>query len=172
MANVTNRFKIMDGPSHVTLHVYLASDGQSGELKNFCLLDPSDDLSPQMPRQQDLILKQVWYEVNGFNATLMFNSLNPWPAWTLTEGSNVAHDWRFFGGVRDYSSMPLFADADTPGQMTQVPQAGGPFTDPGVGGINSDGKLLVSTVGFTDVGDVASIVLWMEKRDRPNPQPV
>ena len=67
--------------------------------------------------------------------------------------------------------MPEFPEADTPGSSTGVIQTGA-SVDPLTGGLNSDGKLLISTNGFTDVGDTASFVLWLEKRDRPNPQPV
>lgn len=170
MANTVLRRKIMDGPSHVTLHVFLASDGQSGELTNFVILNPALDLNPIMPKQQDLIIKQVWYELGDFKVTFAFNSLVPYPVWTLTPGVDSMHDWRFFGGLSDYSSMPMFPDADTPAYPTSIPQAGEP--DPGTGGLNSDGKLLISTSGFTDLGRSGQFVLWLEKRDRPNPQPV
>lgn len=144
MANLVQPFKIMDGESHVTLHYFLQADGLEGELDNFVLLDPAVDLVPTMPKRQDLILKQIWYEVSGFTATLAFNALQPWPFWTLTPGVNTQHDWRFFGGIRDNSSSPL--------------------------GLDSDGKLLISTNGFTSPSASGALVLWLEKRNRPNPQ--
>jgi hypothetical protein len=170
MANTVNRLKIMDGPSHVTLHVYLQSDGASGELVNYVILDPDDDLIPNMPKRQNLIVKQIWYETGGFNITFAFNSINPWPFWTLTPGASLHHDWRFFGGIRDYSGMPLMANSYQPsiGWQTAVPQSA---PSPMTGGLTSDGKLLITTSGFVDAKDSASFVLWMEKRDRANPQP-
>lgn len=146
MPNLVQKWKMMDGPSHVTLHVYLASDGQSGDLLNYVLLDPATELVPSMPRRQDLIVKQVWFEFGGFTATLLFNATSPWPFWELTGSVGLQHDWRFFGGIRDRSDAAGF-------------------------GLSSDGKLLLSTTGFTDVSNKGALVLWMEKRDRPNPQP-
>ena len=52
MAIITNRFKIQEGPSHITLHVFLQGDGVSTDLSNFVLLDPTDDISPAQPAQQ------------------------------------------------------------------------------------------------------------------------
>lgn len=144
MANTISKMMIMDGPSHVTLHCFMQSDGASGDLTNYVLLDPATELTPAMPRRQDLILKQIWYELAGYTLTFAFDGLAPWPFWTLNEGSNVQHDWRFFGGIRDNSSAPL--------------------------GLDSTGKLLISTQGFTSAADSGAFVLWLEKRDRPNPQ--
>lgn len=146
MAHAVNVFKVMDGPSHVTLHCFIQGDGASGELSNYVLLDPSTDLVPAMPKRQDLILKQVWYEMPGFSLTFAFNATTPWPFWTLAPNLGVHHDWRFFGGLRDHSDMPGF-------------------------GLDSDGKLLISTKGLSASADSAAFVLWLEKRDRPNPQP-
>ena len=145
MANVVQISKIMDGPSHVTLHCFMQSDGASGELTNYVLLDPSVDLVPAMPKQQDLILKQVWYEMGGFSVIFSFDGVPPWPFWVLTPGASLHHDWRFFGGLRD--------------------RAGGGF------GLTATGKLLISTRGFVDAADAGAFVIWMEKRDRQNPQP-
>ena len=170
MANTISRFKLMDGPSHVTLQVFMRSDGGSGELTNFVLLDPDGDISPPMPNRQAFTIKQIWYEITGFTITFAFNSLNPYPVWTLTPGASLKHDWRFFGGLRDYSSMPLFPNKYNPGSMTGIQQYGSP--DPLTGGIDSDGKLLMTTTGFTDANDTAAFVLWIEKRDRANPQQI
>jgi len=145
MANTISVLKMMDGPSHVTLHCFLKSDGVAGELVNQVLLDPATDLVPAMPRRQDLIVKQVWYELAGFSLTFAFDAPTPWPFWTLTPNNGVQHDWRFIGGIRDYSSA--------------------------VAGLDSTGKLLMSTQGFTTAAASGAFILWLEKRDRPNPQP-
>lgn len=171
MSNIVQRMKIMDGPSHVTLHVFLQSDGATGDLKNYVILDPDDDITPKLPYQQDLILKQVWYEMGGFSVTFSFNSLSPWPFWTLTPGASLHHDWRFFGGIKDNSSMPLLRNKYNPAAGGDlIPEA--QVLEPEIltGGLNSDGKLLISTTGFFDQGDSGSFVIWLEKRNRPNPQ--
>lgn len=170
MANVVNRVKIMDGQSHVTLHVYFQSDGQSGDLTNYPILDPATDLTPLMlPKRQSLIIKQVWYELSNFTATLLFNSLAPWPAWTFTPGVDSFHDFRFFGGISDNSSEPLLDNQSVPNSaQSTIPLA--TIALPNTYGIDSDGKLLVTTRGFTEWNSSGQLVLWMEKRDRPNPQ--
>ena len=146
MANIVNVWKIMDGPSHVTLHCWMKSDPTDGEIENFVLLDPHEDLDPAMPRMQDLILKQIWYEVGGFAITFAFETQHDsWPFWTLTPGASLHHDWRFFGGIRDRSDA--------------------------IQGEASTGRLLMSTEGFLDITDSGGFVLWLEKRNRPNPQP-
>jgi len=99
-----------------------------------------------MPRQQDLLVKQIWYELTGFSVRLAFNSTTPWEFWTLAPGASLYHDWRFFGGIRDNS-------------------------DPDGLGLDSDGKLLISTTGLSNTGASGAFVLWMERRNRPNPQP-
>lgn len=172
MANTVNRLKIMDGPSHVTLHTFLQSDGYTGELKNYVLLDPAVDLQPLMPKRQDLLLKQVWYELGGFTVTFSFNATSPWPAWTLTPGASLRHDWRFFGGLKDNSSMSLLANSASPGNGGDLTQLGQSLNPPILtGGLESDGKLLISTNGFTDTKNSGAFILWLEKRDRLNPQP-
>jgi len=146
MAIIVNKFKIMDGPSHVTLHCFLQGDGKSSDLVNYVLLDPGTELTPFMPQQQDLILKQLWYEVGGFNVTFSFGTqTGGWPFWTLTPGVDSHHDFRFFGGIRDRSDAVM--------------------------GLNSNGKLLISTVGLLTPANTGAFVLWLEKRDRADPQP-
>lgn len=145
MANVVNVWKIMDGPSHVTLHCWMKGDVADGELTDYVLLDPAN-LVPSMPAQQDLILKQIWYELGGFAVTFAFQTQSgSWPFWTLTASASLQHDWRFFGGIRDRSDAVM--------------------------GETSTGVLLMSTQGFLSAANSGGFVLWLEKRDRPNPQP-
>ena len=146
MPHVVSSFKIMDGPSHVTLHTYIQGDGISGELTNYVLLDPATQVTPNMPRMQDFIIKQIWYELQGFGVRLLFNATKPWPAWNIAPGASLHHDWRFFGGIRDHSDSDNF-------------------------GLDSDGKLLISTTGLATTTNCGTFVLHLEKRDRPNPQP-
>ena len=145
MAHTVNIFKMLDGDSHVVLHCFMQSDGLSPELTNFVLLDPKLDVSPPMPRMQDFIVKQLWYEMAGVNTTLAFDAPTPWPFWTLTPGVDSYHDWRSFGGIRDHSSSATL-------------------------GLDSTGKLLISTRGLSQLGNGGAFVLYLEKRDRPNPQ--
>lgn len=146
MAHTVNIFKMFDGPSHVVLHCFLQSDGLSAELTNFVLLDPMVDLDPVMSHRQNLIVKQLWYEISGFTATFAFDAPTPWPFWTLTPGVDSSHDWRFFGGIRDHASA-------------------------GTLGLDASGKLLISTQGLTAPTSCGAFVLWLEKRDRLDPQP-
>lgn len=145
MANLIDIQKIMDGPSHVTVHCFMRSDGVEGDLTDAVIIDPWE-LVPRMSRKQNLILKRVWYELLGFTITLAFGmDSGSRPFWTLGPGSSLEHDWRFFGGLTD--------------------RAGGTL------GMTANGKLLMSTQGFVDTTDSGSFVLWLEKRDRVSPQP-
>jgi len=169
MAHSVLRYKVMDGDSHVTLHVRLNSDGQSGDLVNYVLLDPTQDLVPKMPRRQDFILKQIWFELVGVTATLGFNSIVPWQFWTLGPGASLHHDWRFFGGIRDNSAMPLLRNINEPNAIPDtMMEEHLPLLN--TGGLDSDGRLLLSTTNFTPVTSQGTFVLWLEKRNRPNPQ--
>jgi len=147
MPHLVQKTLIMNGVSHATLLVFIQSDGQSGELSNYVLLDPATELlntidtDLPMGRRQDLILKRVWYEMVGVSITLLFNSTTPWPFWILTPGTSTSHDWRFFGGVPD--------DSDHEGM-----------------GLDSDGKLLITTTNLRASNSTASFVLWVEKRNR------
>jgi len=146
MPHLVQPMKIMDGGSHVTMHWYIKGDGSSLDLKDVVLLDPYTDLVPTMPKQQNLIVKRIWYELTGFSARLAFNSTTPWEFWTLSPGASLRHDWRFFGGIRDNSDFEGL-------------------------GLDSDGKLLLSTTGLSNTGASGAFVLWMERRNRLNPQP-
>jgi hypothetical protein len=139
MANIITVSELMDGPSHVTIHCFMKSDPTDGEVTNYVLIDPVD-LSPPLAKKQNLILKQVWYEVGGFAVTFSFGREdgNNLPIWTLTPGASLHHDWRFFGGLRDRVGDPS--------------------------GLTANGKLLMSTNGFLDNSDSGSFVLWLEKR--------
>ena len=150
MPHLVDTTLFMDGDSLVILHVFIQGDGVSLELKNYVLLDPHTELTPFMPQQQDLIVKRVWYEMNGFSGTLLFNSTTPWAFWTLTPQSGVEHDWSFFGGIRDHSDMES-RDGDSMG-------------------IDSDGKLMITTKGLSQTTGSAAMVFLLEKRNRPNPQ--
>lgn len=143
MAHTVNKWLIMDGPSHVVLHVFIQSDGISADLDNYVLLDPNTELDPVMPQRRDLTVKQIWSELSIFSARLAFNATTPWPFWTLAPGGEVNKDWRFFGGIRDNSDSPY--------------------------GLDSDGKLLLSTEGLSDAAAQGGFVLWLQKLDRPNP---
>jgi len=145
MPHLVQKTFFMDGDGHVVLHCFIRGDGVSNELVNYVLLDPHTELTPLMSEQQDLLVKRVWYELGGFNTTLLFNSTTPWAFWTLTSQSGTSNDWNFFGGIRDHS-------------------------DPDGSGLDSDGKLLITTNGLTQSTSSGAFVLFLEKRNRPNPQ--
>lgn len=139
--------KLLDGPSHVVLRVYIVGDGISSELVNYTILNPSTDVVPPMPRRRAFIVKQVWYEL-GFSLSLGFNSTQPWYFWTLTPTTANEHDWCSFGGIRDNS-------------------------DPANFGLDSNGNVIITTAGLAATTNRAAFVLKLEKRDQPSlPSPL
>src|SRR3990167_2793773 len=102
MANTVNKTVLEQGSRYVLLHVYLASDGVTGELVDEVLIDTSD-LIPEMGAES-LVIDEVWHELAGFNATLEFDSIVDDPVWTLTP-SGKHHDFSKFGGLKDRSGF-------------------------------------------------------------------
>lgn len=126
--------KIQDGSSLATFQVFLKSDGYSGELTNFTIIDEKD-VTPQLPHAPDFNLQQCWYELSGCDATLAFRTdVSTLPVWNLTPGVSSYHDWRLFGGLVDRTN-PL----------------------------NANGEIVISTNGFASAGSVVSLVLKLRK---------
>ena len=55
MANTVQVTQVMDG-SRIVLHVWLQSDGASGDLNNYVLIDPTKDITPPMLPGRDLTM--------------------------------------------------------------------------------------------------------------------
>ncbi len=134
MSNIVKITKLQDGPTDVIVHIHLESDGASGELVNQVIVDPAT-VVPLMSKGVSFNIRQLWYEISGFNCTLMFDSVNPFVIWTLTPGVDSVHDWRPFGGIKDATPS-----SDIP-----------------------TGKIMISTDGFGAAGCKGTFVLTARK---------
>lgn len=133
MANTVLITKLLDGPKHAIIHVFLESDGASGELVDQVLIDPTQ-LVPTGSAVPSFTLEGVWHSFNGFAGKIEFDSVVDTSVWVFTENETVHTCFADFGGLKDRSN-PL----------------------------DGSGKLLLSTVGFTAAGDMGSMVIKVRK---------
>lgn len=113
MANRIDITQIQDGPSDVVYHVYFESDGASGELTNFTIIDPVNIVNPNigkppLPPGNCFNIQQVWFYFTGFDANLQFASANPAKVVVLSTGIDSYADFRVFGGVADRTPASNF----------------------------------------------------------------
>lgn len=133
MANKVVLTKLLDGPRHVIMHLYLESDGASGEITDLVVVDPTQVI-PSLSAVPGLTIEKVLPSLNGFAVKIEFDSVTDTPVWVLTEHDTDTVCFDCFGGLKDRSN-PL----------------------------DGSGKLLISTVGFTSIGDMGSIIFQVRK---------
>lgn len=104
MANIMVVKKLLDGPRSAVFHVYLKSDGASGEVVNQVIIDPHTDLNPVQERGMRLSLRQTWHSLYGFSATLTFDSVDPMGALVINDTAE-SFDFSDFGGIQDTSGV-------------------------------------------------------------------
>ena len=133
MANIVNVTPIIQGSKRVIYHVYLKSDGASGELDQEILIDPVEDLGLKK-YSTHMTLEKVLFHFAGFDARIEFASgiVDQTIIWVLPEGADAEADFREFGGLKDRSNDPA-----------------------------APGKLLISTTGFTSSTDQGSMMLMV-----------
>lgn len=129
MANTVNVTIMEKGPRNLFLHVYLQSDGVSGDLNKYVLIDPVADLGFNITARFEL--RRIDYNYSGFDSVIEFDSggVTPTFKWVLTEGANAPVDFDFCGGVRDTS------------------------------GLDGTGKLMLTTTGFNNSADSGSMII-------------
>lgn len=144
MAHTLRITQVQDGPSDVVYQYFFASDGASGELTNFPILDPAWLTNGQsnapfvpagVPAGKCFNIQQIWYNFSGFNGTLSFDSAVPTSQWLLTPSVDSYFDFRPMGGLADRTPA-----GDIP-----------------------EGTLLISTNGFASIGSVGSFVIKVRK---------
>lgn len=91
-----------NGPRNVHLHVFMQSDGVTGELLNYVLINP---FNLGMPFGSRLRLARIEYNFSGFDARLEFNSgsIPQNFKWVMTEGANAPVDFLQWGLIFDNS---------------------------------------------------------------------
>lgn len=138
--NTVNINIIENGPKNVLLLVYMASDGVTGELFNYPLITLSQlgmllPGSSTLPPRPRLRLSRIEYNYSGFDAVISFDSgtIPNNYKWVLTEGANAPVDFDAWGRVFDNS------------------------------GLDGNGNLEISTVGFTSSTDQGSMLIRLVK---------
>ena len=135
MAHTVNVTKMLDGPRHTIIHVYMKSDGISSDLKNFDLVDPKEDISPALDSKPVFVVEDIVYNFAGFDASIKFDSglVNDNYIWVLPEGAPGVVDFKPFGGFKDRS------------------------------GLDGTGILQITTFGLLSIGDEGSMILKIRK---------
>lgn len=135
MANDINITKLIDGPRNAVFHITLFSDGQTGDLTNFTIIDPAFDFNPELPAKPIMTIEELWYEFAGFTARLQFNYLTKsTPVWTISGSASARVCFDDFGGIKDRSN-PL----------------------------DGNGKLTITTNGFNSTGCQGTIIVKVRK---------
>ena len=135
MANTISITKILDGARLAVFHVFIKSDGASGDLVDQVLIDPTEDLDPALGARPTMTIEQLWYDLSGFDARLEFDYLtDDTAAWTLSGGNGVHMDFCHFGGLKDRSDA-----------------------------LDGTGKLMLTTNGLTAAGDNGTIIIKVRK---------
>ena len=102
MANTVTLTKLLDGPRHLIYHLYLESDGASGDLVDQVLVDPA---TIGLGEKQFFTLEDITWGFAGFNAALKFEILvEDTLIWVLPEGSGNYVDFKKYGGLKDRSN--------------------------------------------------------------------
>lgn len=130
MSNTVDITPILDGSKRIIYHVFLKSDGATGELVDEVLVDPVVDLG--LKRTVRMTLEDVTFAFAGFDARIEFQTglVDDTLIWVLPEGSDSYVDFSKYGGLKDRN-----------------------------GSLDATGKILISTTGFTSTTDQGSILL-------------
>lgn len=128
MANTVVITTVNEGPRNLVLHVYLASDGASGDIVDEVLIDP---VSLGLPATTRLAIETISYNFAGFNARVEFDSgvVEDNMIWVLSEHNSEA-DFMSIGGLFDRSGI------DGTGRVQ--------LTTTGLGSVGDEGSIVIS----------------------------
>lgn len=135
MANTVSITKLLDGPRSAIFHIFIKSDGVSGDMTDEVLIDPATSFDPALRAKPTLTIDQLWYDLSGFDARLEFDYLvDDTAAWTMSGGNGIHMDFGCFGGLKDRSNV-----------------------------LDGTGKLMITTNGLAAAGDCGTIVIKVRK---------
>ena len=106
MANTVTIRKLLDGSKLAVFHIYLASDGSSGELSDQVLVDAST-LSGAPTK---LSICEIEYALTGFSGVLEFDATTDQPVLALVAETPVKHCYKDIGGIPDPSATGFTGD--------------------------------------------------------------
>ena len=131
MANKIVITNILPGAHRSQFHVFLESDGASGELTDYVLVDPVADLG--IGSDSKVVIEMITYNFMGFSARLEFDNglVDDNMIWVLPEFSDNYLDFNPWGGLKDFP------------------------------GLDGTGAIQITTNGFTTTGDQGSMLLMV-----------
>lgn len=103
MAHTVTITKLNDGPKYAIFHVFLKCDGQSGDLVDQIILDPSTLVPPKKTRER-VHLQELWWDCAGFVVRFEFNSIPDTPVWVISQYNNHVC-FEEIGGLADRSGL-------------------------------------------------------------------
>lgn len=107
MANTVTVRTVLDGSKRVVNHIYLASDGASGELTGQVVVD----VSGLTPAATTLTIEKVEWCFSGFDGELAFDATADVPFAVLPAASGWSRlDFTCFGGLSDNSGAGKTGD--------------------------------------------------------------
>ena len=99
MANRIEVQRLLGGSKNLIYHVYIQSDGASGDVVDYVLIDPSTE--GDMGDHTNFTIEDVTSSLNGFAAKVYFEFLvDHTLIWVLSAGGNYA-DFKKYGGLKD-----------------------------------------------------------------------
>ena len=133
MTHTVNVTKIIDGSRYAVLHVFVEGDGQSADLENSVLLDPSEDEVSDAVRY---VLEKVEYDLYKFMGRIEFDTggVTPNLILVMTPNGGNCVDFREDGGLKDR-----------------------------INPLTGTGKVLFSTVGLNEANAQGSFVMKFRK---------
>jgi hypothetical protein len=140
MAHIVTPTILVDSTKSAVVHLYIESDGLSNDLVNQIIVDPTLDFVDS-PLKVQMAITQVWYSFGWFDAMLSFDDITllesagipSTPSWLLTRDTIGYHDFRYFGGIKDKST------------------------------IDGTGRIVLTTNGLTTPGSKGTMVLEIRK---------
>lgn len=106
MANTVLIRSLIDGPKEAVIHVFLASDGASGDLTDQVVVD----VSALNPPPAYCVVKSVHSSFSGFSGILEFDATTDVGFFALPSGFPMKENMECFGGIRDNSGTGKTGD--------------------------------------------------------------
>lgn len=123
--------KLLPGNYRSQFHVFFESDGASGELTDYVLVDPVVDLG--LKRTDRLSIEKMTFGFTGFDARIEFDTglVDDKMIWVLPENGDNHVCFDAWGGLKDKS------------------------------GLDGTGKIQITTNGFNTAGAQGSLLLMV-----------
>jgi|6_EtaG_2_1085325.scaffolds.fasta_scaffold01542_12 hypothetical protein len=101
MANRIEVTQLLSGPKYLAYHAYFQSDGFSGDIDSYVLIDPANE---DMSGNSRFTIDDITWGFVGFQARIHFELLiEDTLIWVLAEGVNYV-DFKKYTGFADRSS--------------------------------------------------------------------